>query len=151
EVAHEAVFKRSEKLRDWIVAEREFLAWKTGLEAARRAWQATPKEEQTGALLMGTFLTNAQRWLEKRKQDLPAADRDFIAQSTRRENKARATARRVQVLVYVLLVSVIAGLVGWINQAYLKEQLNWWLTMRPYMLAQFRPFVLSAERERMLK
>ncbi|MCI0736157.1 MAG: toll/interleukin-1 receptor domain-containing protein [Beijerinckiaceae bacterium] len=40
EVAHEAVFKRWDKLRDWIAAERVFLAWRTGLEAARRAWQA---------------------------------------------------------------------------------------------------------------
>ena len=34
EVAHEAIFRRWDKLRDWIAAEREFLAWKTGLEAA---------------------------------------------------------------------------------------------------------------------
>jgi hypothetical protein len=43
EVAHEAVFTRWDKLRDWIAAEREFLAWRTGLEAARRAWQKTPR------------------------------------------------------------------------------------------------------------
>jgi hypothetical protein len=36
EVAHEALFRRWEKLRGWIAAEREFLAWRTGLEAARR-------------------------------------------------------------------------------------------------------------------
>jgi TIR domain len=33
EVAHEAIFRRWGKLRDWIAAEREFLAWRTGLEA----------------------------------------------------------------------------------------------------------------------
>ena len=37
EVAHEAIFRRWEKLREWIAAEREFLAWRSGLEAARRA------------------------------------------------------------------------------------------------------------------
>ena len=42
EVTHEAIFRRWDKLRDWIAAEREFLAWKTGLVAARRAWLATP-------------------------------------------------------------------------------------------------------------
>src|SRR5262245_21561358 len=41
EVAHEAIFRRWDKLRNWIAAEREFLAWRTGLEAARRAWQKT--------------------------------------------------------------------------------------------------------------
>jgi TIR domain len=36
EAAHEAIFRRWDKLKDWITAEREFLAWKTGLEAACR-------------------------------------------------------------------------------------------------------------------
>ncbi|MCI0600844.1 MAG: TIR domain-containing protein [Beijerinckiaceae bacterium] len=117
EVAHEAVFRRWGKLRNWIAAEREFLAWRTGLEAARRTWQATPKDSKSEALLMGAPLTQAQSWLAKRKGDLSAVDQDFIAQSTRRENKERASARWVQALVYVLLVGIIAGLIGWINQS----------------------------------
>src|SRR5262249_5198338 len=36
EVAHEAIFRRWDKLREWIAAEREFLAWRSGLETARR-------------------------------------------------------------------------------------------------------------------
>ena len=151
EVAHEAIFRRWGKLRDWIAAEREFLAWRTGLEAARRAWQATPDSSKNDALLMGVALAQAQSWLAKRREDLPVVDRDFIDQSAKRESKARARARRVQALVYVLLVGIIAGLVGWINQAYLKEQMNWYTTMRPYMLAQVRPYVLSREAERALK
>src|SRR5262249_44583119 len=31
EVAHEAIFRRWDQLRNWIAAEREFLAWRTGL------------------------------------------------------------------------------------------------------------------------
>ena len=57
---HEAIFRRWGKLRDWIAAEREFLAWRTGLEAARRAWQATPNSLKSDALLMGAGLTQAQ-------------------------------------------------------------------------------------------
>ena len=30
EVAHEAIFRRWDKLRDWIAAEREFLVWRSG-------------------------------------------------------------------------------------------------------------------------
>jgi formylglycine-generating enzyme required for sulfatase activity len=149
EVAHEAVFRRWEKLRDWIAAEREFLAWRTGLEAARRAWEKTPEDSKSGALLMGTPLTQAQSWLAKREQDLPAVDRDFIDQSAKRENKARARARRVRNLVYVLLASTIAVLLGWINQSTIKEQMNWYFTMRPYMFANFRP--LGPDRARALK
>jgi hypothetical protein len=151
EVAHEAVFKRWEKLRDWIAAEREFLAWRTGLEAAHRAWQNTPQESKTEALLMGAALTQAQSWLVKRREDLPAADQNFIDQSANRENKARARARRVQAVVYVLFVSVIAGLLGWINQSSIKEQWNWFVTIRPYMVANFRPYVLTAHADRALK
>jgi formylglycine-generating enzyme required for sulfatase activity len=45
----------------------------------------------------------------------------------------------------------VAGLVGWINQAFIKEQANWYVTMRPYMLANVRPYVLTAQAERALK
>jgi hypothetical protein len=151
EVAHEAIFKRWTKLRDWIAAKREFLAWRTGLEAARRTWQKTPEESKADALLMGAALTQAQSWLAKHGDELLPADRDFIAQSTRRENKARARARRVQALVYALLVGIIAGLVGWINQSYLKEEMNWFFVMRPYMVSQVRPYVLTAAKEQSLK
>jgi hypothetical protein len=131
EVAHEAIFRRWDKLRNWIAAEREFLAWRTGLEATRRAWQKTLDSSKNDALLMGAALTQAQSWFAKRRDDLPVIDQDFIDQSSRRERRARSRARRVQALVYVLLVGSIAGLIGWINQSYLRQQLNWYTTGRP--------------------
>jgi formylglycine-generating enzyme required for sulfatase activity len=151
EVAHEAIFRRWGKLRDWIAAEREFLAWRTGLEAARRTWQATPDISKSDALLMGAGLTQAQSWIEKRREDLPVLDRDFIDQSTKRERKATARAARMRALIYVLLVGIIASLVGWINQEYVKEQIHWHMTMRPYMVANVGPYVLKPEAERALK
>jgi formylglycine-generating enzyme required for sulfatase activity len=151
EVAHEAIFRRWDKLHNWIATEREFLAWRTGLEAARRAWQKTLESSKNDALLMGAALTQAQSWFAKRRDDLPVIDRDFIDQSSRRERRARSRARCVQALVYVLLVGGIFGLIGWINQASLREQLNWYTTARPYMLRQVRPYVLTAAAERALK
>ena len=150
EVAHEAIFRRWGKLRDWIAAEREFLAWKTGLEAARRAWQGTSDSSKDDALLMGVALAQAQSWLGKRREDLPVVDRNFIDQSTKRESKVRARTRRAQALIYVLLVGIILGLIGLINRAYIEEQVNWYWTMRPYMVAQVRPYVLSPDAERAL-
>ena len=133
EVAHEAIFRRWGKLRDWIAAERELLAWKAGLEAARRTWQGTPDSSKDDALLMGVALAQAQNWLGKRREDLPVVDRNFIDQSTKRESKVRGRARRAQALIYVLLVGIIVGLIGLINQTYIEEQVNWYWTMRPYM------------------
>jgi formylglycine-generating enzyme required for sulfatase activity len=151
EVAHEAIFRRWERLRDWIAGEREFLAWRTGLEAARRAWQATPVQSRSEALLMGAALTQAQSWLARRAEDLPAADREFIDKSIEREGRARARVRRARVLVYSLLVAIIIGLVSVLNEEHLKEQWRWFTAIRPYMLAQVRPHVLTADSERALR
>jgi TIR domain len=98
EVAHEAIFRRWNKLREWIAAAREFLAWRSGLETARRAWQAAPNSSKNDALLMGLGLAQAQCWLAKRADDLPGADREFIGLSVAREKMARGRERRVQAL-----------------------------------------------------
>jgi formylglycine-generating enzyme required for sulfatase activity len=148
EVAHEAIFGRWDKLREWIAAEREFLAWRSGLEAARRAWQATPDSSKNDALLMGLPLAQAQSWLAKRAEDIPTAEREFVVLSRK---AAWRRQRRVQALVGVPALSVIVILIGWLNQSYLQERLNWFATMRPYMLAQIQPHVLTAEEERLLK
>jgi hypothetical protein len=42
EVAHEAIFRRWDTLREWVGVEREFLVWRNALEVARRSWQAAP-------------------------------------------------------------------------------------------------------------
>jgi formylglycine-generating enzyme required for sulfatase activity len=148
EVAHEAVFRRWQKLSDWIAGEREFLAWRSGLEAARRACQAAPDRSKPDALLMGFALVQAQRWLARRHNDLSGADRGFIAQSSK---ATRRRARRVQVLVGVLAFGIVGGLVAWLNEAWLREQWRWFAVIRPYRLAEVLPHVLPAEAERSLK
>jgi formylglycine-generating enzyme required for sulfatase activity len=150
EVAHEAIFRHWEKLRDWIAAEREFLAWRTGLEAARRTWQATAAASRGDALLMGAALTQARSWLMKRGEDLPL-DREFIEQSIERHKKATRRARRVRALSFALLIGIIVGLVAWMNEAYLQDRWRWLTTIRPYMIAHVRPLVLSPARERGLR
>ena len=96
EVAHETIFRRWEKLRNWIANEREFLAWRTGLESARRTWQATPEGLKTEALLMGVALVHAQSWLAKRAEQLSPADREFIDLSLRREALEREQKERMR-------------------------------------------------------
>src|SRR5215475_13711929 len=81
----------------------------------------------------------------ERTRDLSAADRDFIDQSAAREKKARARSRRVQALVYVLLLGIILGLIGVINENFVKGQWNWYRTMRPYRVANIDPYILKPE------
>jgi hypothetical protein len=118
EVAHEAIFRRWEKLRDWIAAEREFLVWKSGLENERRKWEAAPESAKSDALLMGLALAQAQSWVVNRPQDLPQSDLDFVGASLKREALERKQKeqlrRRVQwvgaaALVLVTIFAAVAG------------------------------------------
>ena len=145
EVAHEAIFRRWDKLRDWIAAEREFLAWRSGLEAARRAGKRRPTVRRDDALLMGAPLTQAQSWLASARRIClsPTGTSSIRAPSARaRREPGRGAA---QALVYVLLVGIIAGLIGLDQQSYLKEQLNWYWTMRPYMWRKCGPMCSARE------
>ena len=148
EGAHEAIFRRWTKLRDWIAAEREFLAWRSGLEAARRAWQGTPGGSKNDALLMGLAQAQAQNWLAKRSDDIPLADREFIELSRK---VAQGRRRRAQALIGVLALGIVVSLLGWLNNAYLQERWRWFTSIRPYLQAQVRPYVLNAAAERALK
>jgi formylglycine-generating enzyme required for sulfatase activity len=100
---------------------------------------------------MGAALTQAQRWRARHGDDLADIDWEFIDQSTRRESWARARARAQAATIYVLLPGIILGLVGVLNQAYLKELWNWAFTMRPYRVANIDPYVLKPEMERALR
>ena len=148
EVAHEAIFRRWDKLREWIATEREFLAWRSNLEAARRAWQATPQRSKNDALLMGLALAQAKSWLAKRSDDLPTAERDFIVLSRKGEQRRR---RRVQALVGVVAAAIVASLAGWVKHDDLSALWHEVAITDPYMRAQVRPYVLSATAERALK
>ena len=133
EVAHETIFRRWAKLREWIDAEREFLAWRSRLEAACRAWQATPDASKSDALLMGHALAQAQSWHAKRGEDIPAVDRAFILQSRKTAQRRKL---RVQALVGVLVAVMVAGVAAWWDQDWLKERLYPLVNVRALTRAQ---------------
>jgi Novel STAND NTPase 1/TIR domain len=81
EVAHEGIFRRWGRLRDWIAAEREFLAWKTAFEVAQSKWRASPDNLKKYALLMGLPLQEAKAWSAIRVEDITSPNRAFIADS----------------------------------------------------------------------
>jgi formylglycine-generating enzyme required for sulfatase activity len=92
--------------------------------------------------------------LERRPKSAP--EQSAILLEMRDRSRARLDfearfRRRMQTSVVFLLVGVIIGLVGWINQQLIKEQWRWYTVTRPYMLSQFRPSVLSVQAERALK
>jgi formylglycine-generating enzyme required for sulfatase activity len=140
EVAHEAIFRRWDKLREWIATEREFLAWRTGLESARRAWQATPARSKNDALLMGFALEQARKRRRARADDILESDREFIALS---QKAAQRKKMRVQALVGALAAVIVLGVIAYWNAQALKGLHHWF--------AHVRGSVLTAQEERMLK
>ena len=142
ELAHEAIFKRWMKLKEWVAAEREFLAWCSGLEAARRASEKMAEKDKKDALLMGFALTQAQSWLVKRSGDIPQADRTFIVESRQAAQRRKL---RSQGLVGVLLLSLAAGVAAWWNQDWVK------LKFRDEICALANATPLATVQERALK
>jgi len=120
-------------------------------EAARR-WSAAGRSG--GLLLRSPALEVAEHWIVSRPRRLPEPTKeiqDFVDESRQGARSAQRRRRLLEALIYTLLISIIAGLIGWINQAYIKERWNWYRTMRPYRVANFDPHVLKPERERALK
>ena len=127
-------------------------------EAARR-WIENGRP--IALLLRPPILDQAETWLSLRPTDAPAPTGDteiFLAESRKAdteskiaEARARTRWRRAQAAICALLVGIILGLVGWINQAYIKERIDWYWTVRPYRVANFDPHVLRPEAERGLK
>jgi formylglycine-generating enzyme required for sulfatase activity len=148
EVAHEAIFRRWERLREWIAAEREFLAWRSGLESARRNWEEVPPTAKPDALLMGFALSQARRWLGTRSSDISEVDQNFILQSARSSKRRKM---QIQATVGVLIIAISCGVISWLNESYLRERWRWFTVIRPYMEEQVRPYVLNREKERSLR
>jgi formylglycine-generating enzyme required for sulfatase activity len=151
EPAHEALLRQWGLLQGWLAEDAGLLAVLEGVKRASRDWAANGKTAAWLTHVTGR-LEAAQRLRERPDlaANLEPTDREYLAACRKAEAAARGRSRRVRGLIYVLLVGIIAGLVGWINQAYVKEQMNWFMTMRPYMLANVRPYVLTAEAERAL-
>jgi WD40 repeat protein/serine/threonine protein kinase len=76
EVAHEALIREWDRLRQWLDEDREFLMWQQRLRAGLHQWEASEQDE--GALLRGAPLVEAENWLNQRRTDLNEAEREFI-------------------------------------------------------------------------
>jgi WD40 repeat protein len=94
EIAHEALIRNWERLRLWLNKDREFLLWLQRLQSQVREWQEHGID--SGYLLRGSPLSEAERWLVARADDLTDAEQELIRASTaiREQEHAQAEQRR---------------------------------------------------------
>jgi formylglycine-generating enzyme required for sulfatase activity len=152
EVAHEALFREWTRLKAWLEPERARLEALRSFQIDALTWARNGRDS--------AFLNHREKRLadmavlagiEGYRKRLGAVEFDYLAACQEADRLARRRTRRVRALVGMLVFGIAAVLIGWLNESYLRERVNWFATMRPYMLAQVQPYVLSAEAERALK
>ncbi|WP_158843580.1 serine protease [Saccharothrix deserti] len=146
ELAHQALVDRWERLRSWLAADREFVAWRAELGQRRAQWEDAGRDRKS--LLGGVALARALVWRSKR--ELSAGEQDFIARSEARQRREVWTWRGVTALVTVVAL-VAAGL--WVRtEAQLRESNASQLAQQSLRLRDSRPesalqLALAAWRE----
>ena len=152
EPAHEALLRQWGLLQGWLTEDAGLLAVLEGIKRASRDW-AGNNRDRAWLAHASDRLAAAERL--SARPDLAAnlehTDREYIAACRRAEANARRGKRLLLAGIYVLLVGIIAGLVGWINQSYIGEQWRWYTVTRPFMVSQVRPNVLDVTTEQALK
>jgi formylglycine-generating enzyme required for sulfatase activity len=139
-------------LQEWLKEDSALLGILEGVRRAAREW-----DEQGRDPIWLTHTTGRLELAERLRERLgllallASRDRDYLLACRGVEQRARGRTRRTRALIYALLVSVIVGMAGWINQSAIEEQVNWFAVMRPYQAKDVAPYVLTAEAERAKK
>jgi formylglycine-generating enzyme required for sulfatase activity/transcriptional regulator with XRE-family HTH domain len=91
ELAHEAIIQSWDRLRGWLVEDRQFLLWQQRTRQWLQEWRhATDRD---GALLRGSVLDEASRWLAVKGHESIAQDLLDYLEASQRE--AAAERRRL--------------------------------------------------------
>ncbi len=85
-MAHEQILRRWPTLVGWLDELREFLTWKSEVEAARVDYENTPEAEKVTALLTGRKLLVAREWLSSNGDDLASEEKSFVILSIKAED-----------------------------------------------------------------
>jgi hypothetical protein len=140
EIAHEALIRNWPTLIDWLSSDREFQSWLRSLRLRLDERRSFPTDD--GTLLRGGPLTQAERWLSKRADDISSEEKLFIqagvrlreAEKSRDEEaladqhtkqkqdaKSRASARRRFALSIAASI-MIAGIAGCLVWFFVQER-----------------------------
>jgi WD40 repeat protein len=112
ELAHEALIAAWGRLRSWVDVDKSFLAWRERLQTVQVPWES--KGHDPDALLRGSALAEAERWLEDRGADISPSSRAYVKasrdhqdRSVRRLRTSRRLFQALSAAVAVLLVVTV--------------------------------------------
>ncbi len=103
ELSHEAIIRSWERLRVWLVEDRQFLLWQQRARQWVAEWRHAAGHPDT--LLRGSLLDEAQRWLAVKGRDGVASDLLDYAEASIREHEAetrRQALNRIDQLLSVV-------------------------------------------------
>jgi formylglycine-generating enzyme required for sulfatase activity len=152
EPAHEALLRQWGLLHGWLREDSGLLGIMHGVKRASRDWAANAKN--------ATWLTHttdrlkaAERLFERvdLAANLEPTDRDYLAACRDSERLTLRARKRTRTVVGTLAAGLIVGATGWFNQAFLQVQWHWFTIVRPYIVANIRPHVLTESTEQALK
>ena len=108
ELAHQSLTEHWPRLRDWLTTDRDFLAWRSDLDAARLRWEVSARDD--GALPRGAALAAASDWATRRPDDLSEVELDYLdrGRAARRREIRRWKVVAAAVATLVLLAGVLA-------------------------------------------
>jgi WD40 repeat protein len=108
EMAHEALIRNWGRLRGWLNEDREFLLWQQRMQMQVEQWEQHGREGSY--LLRGVSLSEAERRLVDRPQDLTSAERVFIGDSVAlREREREYKERRRKLGWAIVTLSMLAA------------------------------------------
>ncbi|MEQ9032326.1 MAG: protein kinase [Aggregatilineales bacterium] len=122
EVAHEAILREWERLRQWLNNSREDIRQQRLVAGAAEAWESGKRDNSY--LLTGTRLEQAHKWCEKTELALTPLEKDYIRFSleeaqakelaqTRQLERESALERRSQTILRLLVgVFAVAAIVA---------------------------------------
>jgi len=125
EIIHEALIRNWRRLKQWMQTDGDFRYWQEQLRTVMRQWEN--HEQDTGALLRGKSLIDAQEWLRQRQTQISATEQNFILQSLelqKKESQAKNAARNRIIIALsggLLGALLLAGVALWQRQ---QAQIN---------------------------
>jgi formylglycine-generating enzyme required for sulfatase activity len=149
----EAQFAQSlDRLHEALATDIDWIRKHTEYGQAARHWLEAGRP--SGLLLHSPDLESAESWVIWQPHGAPAPTTDtqiLVAESRKAANAAKRRSRQVQLLIYALLISIIGGLVAWINQSFIATQWRWYAIERPFAAASIWPYLLKPAAEAALK